>query len=128
MLVKDVMVNDVITVSPFATLRDALSLMKRHKLKSLVVEKTNDNDAYGLITYTNIVKTVVAESGDIDLINVYDICAKPVISVGQSLSVKHAASLMITSRVKRILVLKDNEMVGLLCMNDIVQTLLNDLE
>ncbi|QEW07817.1 CBS domain-containing protein [Nitrincola iocasae] len=128
MLVKDVMVNDVITVSPFATLRDALSLMKRHKLKSLVVEKTNDNDAYGLITYTNIVKTVVAESGDIDLINVYDVCAKPVISVGQSLSVKHAASLMITSRVKRILVLKDNEMVGLLCMNDIVQTLLNDLE
>lgn len=128
MLVKDVMVNDVICVSPFATLRDALSLMKRHKLKSLVVEKTNDNDAYGLITYTNIVKTVVAESGDIDLINVYDICAKPVISVGQSLSVKHAASLMITNRVKRILVLKDNEMVGLLCMNDIVQTLLNDLE
>ncbi|KGK41443.1 histidine kinase [Nitrincola sp. A-D6] len=128
MLVKDVMVNDVICVSPFATLRDALSLMKRHKLKSLVVEKTNDNDAYGLITYTNIVKTVVAESGDIDLINVYDVCAKPVISVGQSLSVKHAASLMITSRVKRILVLKDNDMVGLLCMNDIVQTLLNDLE
>lgn len=128
MLVKDVMVSDVITVSPFATLRDALSLMKRHKLKSLVVDKTNDNDAYGLITYTNIVKTVVAESGDIDLINVYDIYAKPVISVGRSLSVKHAASLMITSRVKRILVLDDNELVGLICMNDIVQTLLNDLE
>jgi signal-transduction protein with cAMP-binding, CBS, and nucleotidyltransferase domain len=128
MLVKDVMVNDVICISPFATLRDALSLMKRHKLKSLVVEKTNDNDAYGLITYTNIIKTVVAESGDIDLINVYDVCAKPVISVGQSLSVKHTATMMTTHRVKRILVLNDNELVGLVCMNDIVQTLMNDLD
>ncbi|KDE40376.1 MAG: CBS domain-containing protein [Nitrincola lacisaponensis] len=128
MLVKDVMISKVVTVSPFATLREALSLMKHHQLKSLVVDKTNEHDAYGLITYTNIIKTVVAESGDIDLINVYDICAKPVISVGQSLSVKHVASLMTRHRVKRVVVLNDNDLIGLVCMNDIVQTLMNDIE
>lgn len=128
MLVNDVMITKVVTISPFAPLREALSLMKQHKLKSLVVEKTSDHDAYGLITYTNIMKTVVAESGDIDLINVYDVCAKPVITVGKSLSVKHLASLMTNQRVKRVIVVNDNEMIGLVCMNDIVQTFMNAIE
>jgi predicted transcriptional regulator len=80
-LVKDVMITDVVTISPFAKMREALSLMKRHKIKSLVVDKQNQHDAFGLITYSDILKTVIAEEGDIDLLNVYDICAKPVIAV-----------------------------------------------
>ncbi|EXJ10129.1 MULTISPECIES: CBS domain-containing protein [Nitrincola] len=128
MLVKDVMVRDVIIVSPFATIREALSLMKRHSLKSLVVDKTNEHDAYGLITYTNIIKTIIAENGDIDLINVYDICAKPAISVGQSLALKHVASLMAQNKVKRVLVLDDNSLVGIVCMDDLIEQLLKNIE
>ena len=65
-LVKDVMVRDVMTISPFASIREALSQMKQHSVKSLVVEKTSEHDAWGLITYTNVLKTVIAEDGDID--------------------------------------------------------------
>ncbi|MGT0150532.1 hypothetical protein ACT691_18445 [Vibrio metschnikovii] len=43
---------------------------------------------FGLITYTDIVKTVIAEGGDIDLLNVYDVCAKPAISVGENLALE----------------------------------------
>ncbi len=128
MLVNDVMITQVVTISPFATLRQALSLMKQRKLKSLVVEKTAEHDAYGLITYTNIMKTVVAESGDIDLINVYDICVKPVITVGKSLSLKHVASLMTNHAVKRVVVVEDNTMVGLVCMNDIVHHIMQSID
>ncbi|MBT00333.1 MAG: CBS domain-containing protein [Oceanospirillaceae bacterium] len=128
MLVKDVMVRDVVTISPFATLREAMSLMKRRGIKSLVVDKNHDHDAYGLITYTNIVKTVIAESGDIDLLNVYDICAKPALTLGQSLAVRHAAEIMTQHRLKRILVVDDNQLVGLVTMNDMVEILLQDID
>ena len=128
MLVKDIMNRDVVTVSPFATLRDALSLMKRHNLTSLVVEQQDPHDAWGLITYTNILKTIVAENGDIDLINVYDVCAKPAIGVGESLDVRHVASLMTDSVVKRVLVLDDNKLLGLVTMDDIVGTVLDMIE
>lgn len=128
MLVKDVMITEVVTVSPFATIREALSIMKRHNLKSLVVEKRADHDAYGLITYTNILKTVIAEEGDIDLVNVYDICAKPAMSVGKSLAVKHVAALMSEHRVKRLVVLDDNELVGFIAMDDIMDILLQNIE
>jgi len=128
MLVKDIMMRDVVTVSPFDTLRDALSLMKTHNLKCLVVEQQDPHDAWGLITYTNIVKTIVAENGDIDLINVYDVCAKPAIGVGESLDVRHVAKLMTHNIVKRVLVLEDNRLVGLVTMDDIVGTVLDLLE
>ncbi|WP_409525260.1 CBS domain-containing protein [Nitrincola sp. MINF-07-Sa-05] len=128
MLVKDLMVTDVVTISPFAKLREALSMMKRHGLKSLVVERANPHDAYGLVTYTNILKTVIAEDGDIDLLNVYDICAKPTLSVGQSLAVKHVAAIMSQHRLKRLLVLNDNDLVGFISMDDIMEELLKKIE
>lgn len=128
MLVKDLMVRDVICISPFAKLRDALSLMKRHQIKSLVVEKQAPHDAYGLITYTNILKTVIGEDGDIDLLNVYDACAKPVVSVGESLGIKHVANLMVQNRVKRLLVLQDNDLQGMVTMDDIMDALLAKIE
>ena len=128
MQVKDIMVREVVTISPFAKLREAMSLMKKHQLKSLVVEKQNEQDAWGLITYTNILKTVIAEDGDIDLLNVYDVCAKPVISVGESLAVKHVAALMAQNRVKRLLVLRDNDLLGFIAMDDIMESLLQQVE
>lgn len=128
MLVKDVMVRDVVTISPFAKLREALSLMKRHKLKSLVVEKQNTGDAWGMITYTNILKTVIAEDGDIDLLNVYDVCVKPALSVGESLGIKHVAALMAQNRIKRLLVLQDNDLLGFVAMDDIMEALLSNIE
>ena len=127
-LVKDVMISNVVTISPFAKMREALSLMKQHQIKSLVVEKQNAHDAYGLITYSDVLKIVIAEDGDIDLLNVYDICAKPVISVGEDLGIKHVAKLMTTHRVKRLLVVNNNELVGMIAMNDIMEKLLNDIQ
>ncbi len=120
MLVKDIMQTRVITISPFATLREAMAQMKGHNVKSLVVERRDEQDAYGIVTYTTILRTIVAEEGDIDLINVYDVCTKPVITVPQGMNVKYVASLMVTQGLRRLVVLDGVEMVGLVTMNDIV--------
>lgn len=127
-LVKDLMVTRVITISPFSSLREALSLMKKHNIKSLVVDRQNEHDAYGLITYTNVLKTIIAEEGDIDLINVYDVCVKPAITVSPKLAVKHAAAMMSQHRLKRLLVTSDNQLVGLLAMDDLVSDILSLIE
>ncbi|BCU07187.1 hypothetical protein Atep_18640 [Allochromatium tepidum] len=122
------MVKDVATISPFATIREAIAEMRRRKVKSLVVNKRHEYDAYGIITYTTILRTIVAEEGDIDLINVYDVCAKPVISVPELLEVKYVAQLMFKQRIRRLMVLRDNLLVGLVTMNDIVTSIPGMLE
>ncbi|MFP4682392.1 MAG: CBS domain-containing protein [Ectothiorhodospira sp.] len=123
MLVKDIMVDRVATISSLATLREAMQEMKRHRVKSLVVDKRRPSDAYGIITYTTILRTIVAEEGDIDLINVYDVCSKPVISVPGELEVKHVARLMVNQGIRRIVVLQGNQLMGLVTMNDIVSSI-----
>lgn len=128
MLVKDIMVKNVATVSPFATIREAMQVMRQRNVKSLVVEKKHAHDAYGIITYTTILKTIVAEEGDIDLVNVYDVCSKPAITLSRELEVKHAARLMVNQGMKRILVASDNELEGIITMNDIVGSIVGMLD
>ncbi|HNQ76205.1 MAG TPA: CBS domain-containing protein [Pseudothauera hydrothermalis] len=124
LLVKDIMVREVVTVSPFATIREAMKVMKQHGVKSLVVTKRHEHDAFGIITYTNILKTIVAEEGDIDLINVYDICAKPAISISREVEIKHAARMMVNLGIRRLIVTATNELAGIVTMDDIVGAIL----
>jgi len=127
MLVKDIMQADVVTISPLATLREAMAQMKRHKVKSLV-ERRDEHDAYGIITYTTILRTIVAEEGDIDLVNVYDVCTKPVITVPPGMDVKYVARLMVAQKLRRLAVLESDQLVGLITMNDIVGEVLSMAE
>ncbi len=128
MLVKDIMIREVVTVSPLATIREAMTLMRQQGVKSLVVDRQNEHDAYGLVTYTTILKTIVAEEGDIDLLNVYDVCAKPVITVSGELDAKHVARMMVTHDIRRVVVTNGNRLEGLISMSDIVGAILEMVE
>lgn len=125
--VKDVMVPDVVTISPYSTLREALAAMRERRVKSLVVERQHPHDAYGLLTYSELLRTIVAEEGDIDLLNVYDAATIPAITVGEDLSVRQAAALMSRYHLNRLIVVEGNRLVGLLAMNDILARLMDDL-
>lgn len=127
-LVRDIMVREVATISPLATLREAMQAMRDRKVKSLVVDKQNEHDAYGIITYSTILRTIVAEEGDIDLINVYDVCDKPVITIAPGIEVKYVARLMVRSDIRRLVVARDNELEGIVSMHDIVGSILELLD
>ena len=130
MLVKDVMIpaGRLITISPMAKVRDALILMREKHVKSIVVDKTHENDAYGLITFKNILYSVVASDGDIDLLRVYDICSKPAYQLSGNLDIKYAAQLMMHSSVKRLLVIDNNQLEGILTMTDILGVVMEKVE
>ncbi len=123
-LVGDIMVTDVTTISPMASLREALCEMRRCRVKSLVVEKAHAHDAYGILTHTSILKTIAAEEGDIDLANVYDLMSKPVISVAEGMEIKYAARLMVSQSIRRVIVMRNDELAGIVTMSDIVGSIL----
>jgi len=128
MLVKDIMSkNNLVIISPMAPVRDALKIMKNKKVKSLIVDKIRLSDAYGLLTYKNILYSIIANDGDIDLLRVYDICTKPAYQVSEGLDSKYAVELMVRSAVKRLLVIDNNEIKGILTMTDIMDNYLENL-
>lgn len=129
MLVSDVMKSkNLAIVSPMAPVRDALMLMRETKVKSLIVNKLRPSDAYGLLTYKNILYSIISNDGDIDLLRVYDICSKPAIQVSKQLDLKYASQLMVKNNVKRLLVIDNNELEGILTMTDILTLFLENIE
>ncbi|CAA6801698.1 MAG: Unknown protein [uncultured Sulfurovum sp.] len=130
MLVENVMTPaaGLIKISPMSTVRDALKLMKENKVRSVIVEKNGEHGAYGLVTFKNILQSIVAEDGDIDLLNVYDVANMPAFSVSGKLDIQYAAKLMINSSIKRLLVIDNNELLGILTMSDIVGVLMDSVE
>jgi CBS domain-containing protein len=130
MLVENVMTakEKLVIIAPMSTVREAISLMKIHKVRSVIVDKNTDDGAYGLVTFKNILQSIVAEDGDIDLLNVYDIASTPAFSVSAKLDVKYAARMMVQNSIKRLLVLDNNELQGILTMTDIIGILMDSVE
>jgi CBS domain-containing protein len=128
MLVKEIMTpkERLITVNQMTPVREALTLMKKHNIRAVIVDKNGPHGAYGLVTFKNILQAIVAEDGDIDLLNVYDIAVSPVVSVSQNLDMKYAAQMMVKNSIKRLLVIDNNELEGILTMSDLIGVLMDE--
>ena len=130
MLVKDIMTteNKLVLVSPMDTVRDAMKNMKDNTVRSVIVQKSGVSGAYGILTFKNILETIVAEEGDIDLLNVYDVATTPAISISAHIEVKYAARMMVSQSIKRLLIIDNNELQGILTMSDIINVLMDDID
>jgi CBS domain-containing protein len=128
MIVKNIMTpaDKLIIVSQMDTIEFALKKMKEFKIKSVIVEKHGPSGAYGLLTFKNILQAIVAEDGDMELLSVYDLASTPAISVSSKMDVKYAAKMMINSSIKRLLVIDDNEIMGIISMTDIVEIIIEN--
>ena len=124
-LVEDVMKKNVTMIAPYATLKEALQLMKKTNHKSLIVDKSCPSDAYGIITNTQILKKVLAEEGDIELLNVFDVYEKPAFFVSAKIDVKFAAKTMMEHNIKRVAVTDNNEIKGVLSVTDLTDYVLS---
>ena len=127
-LVEDVMKKEVTTIKAHATLKEALQLMKQKGLKSLVVDKNSPSDAYGIITNSQILETILVEEGDIELLNVFDVYKKPAFFVSSKIDVKYAAKTMLEHNIKRVVVTDNNELRGVLSITDLSHYLLSMVE
>ncbi|HHD82105.1 MAG TPA: CBS domain-containing protein [Campylobacterales bacterium] len=130
MLIEEVMtsVDKLVLISPMGTVRSTLELMKKNDIRSVIVDKSSQSGAYGLITFENVLESIVAEDGDIDLLNVYDIATIPAFSVSAKLDTQYAAKMMVNSKIKRLLVVDNNELLGILTITDIIGSLMESIE
>ena len=110
--VKEVMKTDFGTIDGRATIKEALHEMKRLKSTVLVVNKRDENDEYGLILVSDIAEQVLARDRSPSRVNVYEIMTKPAISVDPNMDIRYCSRLMSALKLTRILVVKDNVLLG----------------
>ena len=115
----DIMTKEVITIKGSATVAEAVALMKTHGLRALIVERRTNEDAYGIVTETDVVYKVAAFGTDPKTMRVYEIMTKPCIVVNPELSVEYVARLFAQTRIRRAPVIK-GDLLGIISVGDIL--------
>lgn len=119
MSVKDLMVKKVITVKPNTQVKEAVKLMNKHEIGCLVVEKKRK--PVGIITERDVLKKVVCRSKNPEQVKVSEIMSQPLI-VGQvDMDIGDAARLMLKQNVKKLPIVSDGKLVGLITLTDVVR-------
>jgi CBS domain-containing protein len=117
---KDIMTTEVTVIDGTATVAEAVALMKERTLRDLVVEPRSEEDAYGILTESDIVYTVAAYGRDPREVQVHEIMTKPCIVVNPDLSIEHVARLFANHHLRRAPVIK-KKLLGIVSVTDIIR-------
>ena len=120
MLVSEIMKPGVISVSPDESAAYTSRLLYRHNIGSVPV-CTSDGTLKGIVTDRDIVLRVVAADSDPHNTPVSDIMSHSVITVSPDDDVKRASKLMSISQVRRLPVVNDGRVVGMVSLGDLSQ-------
>ncbi len=115
----DLMTEDVATIRGSATVADAVKLMRFKEIHSLIVERRDDEDAYGIVTDKDITNKVVAYGKDPATVKVYEIMTKPCVVVNPNLAIEYVARLFAQTGVDRAPVVR-GELLGIISTTDIL--------
>lgn len=118
--VRDVMKSEVDIVDGKMTVMEALTKMKHVETKSLIVEKRNIDDEYGMVLLSDIAKDVLAKDRSPDRINVFEIMSKPVISVDPNMDIRYCARLFERYGLSRAPVVENKQVIGVISFTDMV--------
>ncbi|MEL7503000.1 MAG: CBS domain-containing protein [Cyanobacteria bacterium J06554_6] len=120
MRVADIMTPEVVTVRNSATVAEAAKLMQQRQVQALIVEKSHELDAYGIVTVKDIVGQVIAFGRDPKRVRVYEIMTKPCIVLNPNLAVEYAAHLLAQTHCHSAPVIQ-SELMGIVSMTDILE-------
>jgi predicted transcriptional regulator len=118
--VEDVMSGNPHVIDGLATVRNAIDLMREHNVSSLVIERRDDRDEYGVVTVGDIAAHVASKDRSPERTSVYEIMSKPVLSVDVGMDIKYAIRMLNRFKLTRALVTRQGDMVGIVTRRDMV--------
>ena len=116
-LVRHAMTESPHTAKPDMTAADAAGLMKQFDIG--VVPVVEDGRLVGLVTDRDVVLRVVASRRDPDEVKLGDILTRSPATVTPDTQLSEARDLMAEHRVRRLPVLKGEDLVGILSLGDV---------
>jgi PAS domain S-box-containing protein len=119
--VVDVMSEEVATISLDEIVISAAKIMSEKKISCLVV--MDGGNVAGIITETDVLRRIGNKANDFYRTKLGRIMSSPVESVPYDLSILDAGKIMSARHIKRLPVLKENKLVGIVTQTDLVRAL-----
>ena len=118
--VRDVMKTKFDLIDGMTSVQAALEAMQHIDTKALIVKKRHPDDEYGMLLISDIARQVLAKDRAPERVNVYEIMAKPVISVDQDMDIRYCARLFERFDLSRAPVIEDGTVIGIVSFTDMV--------
>ena len=112
-VVRDCMRTEVTEVDGTMDVLSALKVMKKVGATSLIVKRRDSQDEYGLLLFSDIAKKVIAKDRAPERVNVYEVMAKPVLSVRPDMQIRYCARLFENFGISHAPVVEDDKIVGI---------------
>ncbi len=126
MKVRDVMTKAVATIRPDATIKDAAQIMQQHNVGSIPV--VDSNGLVGIVTDRDIVVRNIAEGQDPLSTPVKNVMTSQVTTVTPDEDVHDISRMMATRQIRRVPVIENQKLVGMVSLGDIATTGITNME
>jgi len=120
MKLRDIMVKKIVTVKANATAKRAVEIMNKHEIGCLVV--VSHGEPVGIVTERDMLKRIIHELKKPEKTRVIDIMSTPLILVTPEMNTGDAAKLMFEQNIKKLPVVENSRLVGLVTLTDIIRS------
>ena len=117
--VREVMTKDVKVVREDTSMQEVIATMIKFDISSVVV--VQKERPIGLVTHKDILTKVIQPEFVASVLTVREVMTTPVITIGEEASIDEAARLMAKKGVKKLVVVKDGRLVGIVTSSDLVR-------
>jgi CBS domain-containing protein len=111
---RDIMSKEIVTIGADMLVEDAAKLLAYHNISGMPVEDP-DGKVVGLVSEADVIGHIGA--------TVSDVMSESVITVSEDATVEEIASLMETNRIKRVPVMRNGSLCGIVSRSDIVRAI-----
>lgn len=115
--VGQLMTERLETISPSDTAQEAAKKMRDKKVSSLVVTDVEDKPI-GIVTERDLVRQVCTKVINSNDVIVHHIMSAPLATIDANSSVEVAADIMIQNKVRHLLVVDENKVLGIITPSD----------
>lgn len=117
-IVRDVMSKDVKVVRPDTSMKEVVATMNKFSIGSVIV--VQGGRPVGIITERDILSRQVEPCLAPETLTARHVMTSPVVTINENASIEEAARLMAKKKAKRLPVMSDGKLVGIITYTDIV--------
>jgi CBS domain-containing protein len=117
MKVRDIMTKDVAYINPDSKVVEAAQIMQKNNIGSLPV--CDQSGVIGIVTDRDIIVRNIAHGKDPKETPVRDVMTGQVITASPDMEVDEVAQMMASKQIRRVPVVENNMIVGMVALGDI---------
>ena len=118
--VKDVMSENLVMIDGLTTIDNALNIMRKNNISSLIVNRRNESDEYGMLKVGDIANEVIVPDLAPERTSAYQVMQKPVLSMRANMNIRYAIRLLAKYGETRALVIENDKAIGIVTLGDMI--------